>query len=121
MLVEKSAASREIGDHFWWALDCVLFGKRPSIAHHRFARRARARLRGLPRFGRSRRSMLVKEGSADCAIAFEPAGQFQAALGGNRCCESNHRLCWRLPIRSEGCRETRWIESNSDRLSNRRD
>src|SRR4051812_9859412 len=65
--------------------------------------------------------MLVKEGPANCAIALEPTRQLQALLRGNRCCEGNHRLCWWLPIRCGGRWEIRWIESNSARLSNRRD
>src|SRR5687767_6481070 len=65
--------------------------------------------------------MLVQEGPADCATAFETAGKLQATLGGNRCRESNHRLCWGLRIRCGGLWEACWVESNRARLSNGRD
>src|SRR5215210_909052 len=65
--------------------------------------------------------MLVKEGSTDCAIAFESAGELQATLGSNRGREGNHRLSWRVSIRGGGCWEIRWIKSNRVRLTNRCD
>jgi hypothetical protein len=84
MLIEKSSASREISDYCWWAFDPLLFRKRPSIARHRLTWRARACVRfRLSRLGRPWWCILVKEGPADGAIAFERTGQFQAPASGN--------------------------------------